>query len=102
MSKVIDKREAWRLIYKTGNKFFSVKFIKKTDGRLRHMNCILGSATTKQINGGGRVYDFESRGLIPVYTVAGDKSENPGNRRVIPIDNVFELRAGGVVYEVID
>lgn len=48
-------------------KFFSVEFVKKTDGSIRPMTCRLG--VKKGQTGRGLLFDALAKGLLPVWDV---------------------------------
>jgi hypothetical protein len=54
------------IVKSTGNRFFSVEFVKK-DGTIRHMTARLG--VTKHLKGGERSYNPEEKGNIIVFDV---------------------------------
>lgn len=88
----IHSKDVKKVLDSIRDEFFSVTFIKRTTGELRHLNGRKG--VTRHLKGGSAAYDFESKGLVSVYDV-----EKEGYR-AIPIENVLEIRASGAVYEV--
>lgn len=74
----------WSLV--RDGKFFTVKFIKRTDGRERIMNC----RVRPPVEGGpGMRYDPTYEGLLVVWDL------HKRAWRQIPADSVLELRAHG-------
>jgi|APGre2960657404_1045060.scaffolds.fasta_scaffold31982_3 hypothetical protein len=98
---IINKQEAARLIHETNGTVFSVTFIKRSTGEVRTGLFRLGYTVQKGLAGGEAPYSFEEKGLIPVYRMAGDKSESDGQRRTIPIEGILNLKANGKDYEVV-
>lgn len=84
--------EAAKLIRNSEGRFFTVKFIKRTDGSVREMNCRTG--VVKHLRGGDAAYNFSEKGLISVYSLDAE------GYRTIPIENILELRFGGNTYKV--
>lgn len=93
--------------------FFSVKFIKRTNGEIRDMVCKVD--VKKYLRGGEPAYDFLEKNLVCVcdmtiaktiqeHTKAGTlasldaKLRNP--YRSINLSAILEIRAGGVHYKV--
>jgi len=68
-------------------KFFGVKFVKRTDGKIRVMNARYG--VTQGVKGVGAPYDFESHNLLPVYDTRKRAF------RCIPAESILELRVHG-------
>jgi hypothetical protein len=66
-------------------KFFSVRFIKRTDGTERLMNCRVRPPT----GSGGLRYDPASEDLLLVWDL------RKKGYRMIPAENVIEVRAHG-------
>ena len=85
MTSVVSKREAAEIIknYKGGT-FFTVTFVKRTDGTVRTMNCRKG--VTRGINGHGRSFDPEQRNLVSVYDV-----QKQGHR-YISLEDIREVK----------
>jgi hypothetical protein len=67
-------------------RFFTVKFVKRTDGSVRVMNCRVRPPVT---DGPGMAYDPSAHDLLVVWEM------RKGAWRQIPADNVIELRAHG-------
>ena len=57
-------RSNFRALVKDGQ-IFSVEFIKRTDGSLRHMVCRLG--VKKHLKGGSAAYDAKEHDLLTVF-----------------------------------
>lgn len=64
-------------------KFFTVKFVKRSTGELRTMNCRLG--VTKHLKGGTKSYNDKDHKLVTVYDL---KSEG---YRCIALEGVTEV-----------
>lgn len=80
---------------------FSVKFFKRSDGKLREMNCMLGSRTRKGLSGGELNYKPSEHDLIPVYIMNGDPNKGKDkDRRSIPVEGLVSLTINGATYEV--
>lgn len=90
-----------RKLVKTG-RFFSVTFIKRSDGSERTMLCRTG--VHKHLTGGGAAYDAADHDLLTVW-----ESGRPGRPvpvgtdpstqyRAIPIDGILRMRVDGVEY----
>ena len=72
-----------------GDKFFTVKFIKKTDGEERVMNCRLD--VKKHLKGGQMNHNPKDYNNLVVYSL------DSKGYRTIPLDNLLEIREGGSV-----
>lgn len=82
---------------------FSVRFIKRTTGEIRDINCMLGRRVKKGLTGGELKYDPKEKGLIMVYIMNGDENYevDEKNRRSIPIDGIISAKIAGQEYTVI-
>jgi len=91
---VISKQEAGQMVmnYKSGQ-FFTVKFIKRTDGSLRTMNCRKG--VRKNLKGVGHSYDPAKKKLVCVRDV------QKRAYRMISLENITELSMRGKKYIVV-
>lgn len=74
----------WNLV--RDGKFFTVRFVKRTDGTIRTMNCRVRPPVE---NGPGMPYDPSQHELLVVWEISKRAW------RQIPADNVIELRAHG-------
>lgn len=72
-------------------KFFAVEFIKRTDGKLRHMRCRFG--VTKHLKSGPRAYDPKAHGLLVVF-------EPEKGYRSISLDSLRALQIEGKRYAI--
>ena len=79
-------RSNLRALVKDGQ-IFSVEFIKRTDGSLRHMVCRLG--LKKHLRGGSAAYDAKEHDLLTVFDM------EKGGYRSIPVDAVRSLTVRG-------
>jgi hypothetical protein len=80
------------LIDATDGKWFTVTFIKRTDGTLRTMTCRTG--VKKYVNGVGLAYDPKSLNLRSVW-VANEGKEGADAYRSINLETVTEIKANG-------
>lgn len=97
-NKTIKRDEVHNFLRGLNGKFFTIEFIKRTDGSLRVMR-----ATTnyqKHLVGGVMKYDANAKSLIPVLDLdlvaKGEKAI-----RSIPTDAVLRIHALGSKYEVV-
>jgi hypothetical protein len=81
----MDAEAVLRLIEEAKDKFFSVTFVKRTDGTVRTMNC------RRNVGGGANVPAESSEEIRKhnVFTVYDVKAS--GFRR-IPLDSVLEIK----------
>ena len=73
-------------------RIFSVCFIKRTDGSRREMLCRYGVQSAR--TGGDRAYEFEERGLLPVFDMQKQ------GYRCIPVENIISIKIDGETYEI--
>jgi len=66
-------------------RFFTVKFVKRTDGQIRTMNARLG--VTKHLQGGTQGYDPKAHNLITVWDAQAK------DYRSINLETVFALES---------
>ena len=91
--KTISQADAKRLVRDyDGGQFFTVTFVKRSDGSLRTMNCRKG--VKKEVNGNGHKYDPESKDLICVRDVQKQA------HRMIALDTIKTIRMRGQTYKV--
>jgi hypothetical protein len=88
----ITKDQAKDLIKGTKGKFFTVSFIKRTDGTKRVMNARLGVKV--YLKGGELPFDPEAKGLIPVYDI------QKKDYRLISVTSIYYLKIGNKEYNV--
>lgn len=88
----VGRNEVPRIVADCGHRFFTVRFVKRTTGEERTMNC--RRMVRKHLRGGESAYNFDERKLVSVFDV------QRGGYRCFPIDGVRELRAHGKRYEV--
>lgn len=97
----ITSREAAKLIWDAvEGEVFGCSFVKRSDGTLREGRFRLGPTVQKGLKGGPAAYNFQEKDLIPVYRMAGDKSDSLGERRAIPVEGIVALAIGGQKYSV--
>ena len=89
----ISQDDAQRMIknYK-GSQFFTVVFVKRTNGELRTMNCRKG--VYKGVKGVGLSFDPVAKRLVGVYDVAKRQ------HRFISLDSIKSVRIQGNRYLV--
>lgn len=75
-------------------KFFTIQFIKRSNGELRTMNCTTNYRS--HLAGGQASYDFQAKNLLPVWDL---KSKG---FRSIPLEGVISITSGGLTIEVVD
>ena len=92
VTNTINRSAAKQMIKDTKGKFFTVSFIKRTDGTRRVMNARLGVKAF--LKGGTLPYDPEAKRLIPVYDV------QKRGYRMINVDTIFNLKIGQQEYNV--
>lgn len=98
--KKISKEKALELIQSTNGKIFSVKFIKRTTGEPRKMDCRTG--VKKGTKGIGRNFDPLSKGLIGVFEMLHINHEPDDKHfRFINLDSLIQLKVSGTQYKVI-
>jgi hypothetical protein len=92
----ITNAQAIRMLYKFRQegkgKFFSVHFIKRSNGCYRKMNCRFG--VKKNLVGTGPKYNFEEKGLMSVFDV--QKCEY----RVISLESIRRIRINHKVFKI--
>ena len=76
-----------------GNQFFSVTFIKRSDGALRKMNCRKG--VHKDVTGAGKKYNPADKDLVCVRDVKVQ------GFRSIPLENIVAISMTGNNFEVV-
>lgn len=74
-------------VKKSKGRFLSLEFVKRTDGTVRRMLCRTGVKCF--LKGGVPAYDFESKGLLPVYDMV--KHEY----RSVPLDGLTQIKVDG-------
>ena len=92
MDTIIRHEQVKEILNGAGAEFFTCVFVKRTTGEIRTMNCRRG--VVKHLKGGKAAYNFGEKNLLPVWDCV--KREY----RVIPLENVLEIRLGGNVYVV--
>jgi hypothetical protein len=87
----VSKQVATEVLESMNGTFFSVSFIKRSDGSFRKMHCRKG--VKKYITGEGLKYNPSEQGLLPVWEV------NKGYK-MIPLSNVTSFNAHGAEFVV--
>jgi len=94
MSAVITKDEARKLVEKEDSgKFFTVTFVKRSNGETRTMNCRTG--VRKNLIGGEMKYIPYEKGLKNVYDV------KKRGYRMISLENIKTIKINRKEYKVI-
>lgn len=88
----ITPADAAKLLVNSDGKFFTAKFIKRTTGEARTMNCRTG--VKKHLKGGAAAYNFSEKSLLSVWESAS------GEYRSIPLDRLLEVTLDDVLYVV--
>ena len=91
--RIISKKDAVQRIVSTKGRVFSARFIKRTTGEIRNMNCRLG--VTKHLRGGELKYKPAEKNLVGVFDM------KKGGYRTIDIDGLLEIRVDGEEFVVI-
>jgi len=76
-----------------GRHFFTVKFVKRTNGAERTMNCRKG--VYKGTRGGGLRFEPIAKDLVSVFDIP------KGQHRFISLDTILRVNIGGKRYIVI-
>lgn len=89
----VSQEQAQQMVkgYK-GRQFFTVEFVKRSNGKDRVMNCRKG--VSKGVRGGGLRFDPASKGLVSVFDIP--KKEY----RFISLDNIKRISLKGKRYIV--
>ena len=97
MTQIITAALAAQMVREyNGSQFFSVSFIKRTDGTLREMVCRKG--VSKFVKGGELKYDPAAKGLVGVLDVqAADIAKG---YRMIATESIRSIKMNGNVFEV--
>jgi hypothetical protein len=88
----MSRQDALNLIRSSDGRIFGVRFVKRSTGELRTMNCRLG--VTSHLQGGERSYDPDAKGLVTVF----DMHKN--GYRSIPVEGIVAVSQGGEWVEV--
>lgn len=91
--KKVSKKIAIKMMLNSNGKFFSVKFIKRTNGKERLMTCRLG--VKKYLKGGELVYNPKKKHLLIVFDTKKMKY------RSINLDSLYELHIHKNKYEIL-
>ena len=89
----IKKNEVSEFLKETRGRFFTVRFIKRTTGELRVMNCRTG--VRQGVTGEGLKFDPEKRGLLVVWDA------KIGQHRMVSLDGVQSITFRGDTYNVV-
>ena len=97
MTQKISRALAAQMITEyNGSQFFSVSFIKKTDGTLREMVCRKG--VSKFTKGGSLAYKPSDKGLVGVWEANTDQPEKA--YRMINLKGLRTIKMYGNTFEV--
>lgn len=97
MTQKISRALAAQMIREyNGSQFFSVTFIKKTDGSLREMVCRKG--VHKYTKGGSLAYNPAENGLVGVWEANTDHPEKA--YRMINLKGLVSVKMYGNTFEV--
>jgi hypothetical protein len=90
-AEIITHGQAKQIIvdYK-GSQFFTVTFVKRTDGAVRVMNCRKG--VHKGTRGGALRFDPVAKGLVSVFDIP------KGQHRFISLDQIIRVAMPKKVY----
>jgi len=92
MMNNISRQQAYEMMLKSKGRFFSVEFIKRTNGQLRRMNCRLG--VKGHLKGGSLKYNAKDRGLICVW------DSRKKQYRMVNLETLVYLTMEGLKYEI--
>lgn len=73
--------------------FYSVDFIKRSNGELRRMNCL--NHVKKHLTGGQKNFSDEEKGLITTYSIDSE------GYRSIPIEGIVAVQGEKETYRVV-
>ena len=100
---IIDRSRATQIIENSGGKILSVTFRKRSDGTVRHLTGRLG--VTIGVNGQGKPFNAQARGLITIYELLNLPGQRNGKRagqwRHIPIEGIRSVKANGEEYAIV-
>jgi len=89
----VRRQDVAGLLRSSAGRLFSVWFVKRSDGTLRHMTCRTDVA--KGTTGGQLAFDPQDRDLLGVYDV------HKRAYRFIPLENVLALKVDGKAFRVV-
>ena len=86
----MNLQERYNVLMNAGanGKFFTAKFIKRSNGAERTMNCRLD--VKKHLKGGTKAYDDSVHRLVTVYDMKAE------GYRCIPLETLFEVNGNPV------
>lgn len=85
-------KQAVKFVEESHGVIFAIKFIKRTTGELREMNC--RTDVTSKLKGGEANYDREEYKLLLVYDMQKQ------DYRTVPIEGITEIKMGGEWHEI--
>lgn len=100
-TEIISRSDCMKLINYTAKYrvFFTIEFVKRTNGQRRVMNGLTG--VRRYVNGRGLPYDNISKGLFTVYDMKAPGSGKDKYRQV-PVDNITKLYIQKRLFKVVD
>ncbi len=97
MTQVISREVAAQMVREyNGSTFFSVKFVKRTDGSVRDMVCRKG--VSKFVKGGELKFDPKAKNLVGVWEANTDQPEKA--YRMISLESLLEVKMNGNTFLV--
>ena len=96
--RMISTKTAGEIIRNSRGHFLGIRFVKRTDGTIRYLTARTGvhSSPHVKLTGKGMSFSPSEKNLINVYVPAVKSYRN------IPVENILELKTGGIHYQVED
>ncbi len=95
--QTISKELAAQMVREyNGSQFFSVTFVKRTDGSLREMVCRKG--VSKFVKGGELKYDPSKKNLVGVWDAQAEAPEK--GYRMIALESIKAIKMNGNSFTV--
>lgn len=86
-------KQAVKFVEESHGTIFQIKFVKRTTGELREMNC--RTDVVSRLKGGEANYDREEYKLLLVFDMQKQ------DYRTIPIEGITEIKMNGGWYEIV-
>jgi hypothetical protein len=86
---VMPIKEVLSFIEETHGRFFSVRFLKRTDGTERTMTCRTGVRSRLSTNPSKKGIDFAANNLLCVFDTQAD------GYRTIPVEGITAIKIDG-------
>lgn len=97
MTQIISREVAAQMVREyNGSTFFSVKFVKRTDGSVRDMVCRKG--VSKFVKGGELKFDPKAKNLVGVWEANTNQPEK--SYRMISLESLLEVKMNGNTFLV--